>query len=83
MADRHVEERRARWIPPAGLLKQRQRRVIEAHRHNGGYRTVTDLDMLAVRFPGAGRWVPGTGNKAQRTLLPPEGPTAAGEKYEK
>ena len=33
--------------------------VIEALR-GGAYRTATDLDILAVRFPGAGRLVPGS-----------------------
>lgn len=28
-------------------------------RAHGAGRTLTDLDVLAVRFPGAGRWVPG------------------------
>lgn len=32
--------------------------VVEAARH-GGFRTVTDLDVLAFRFPGAGRLVAG------------------------
>ena len=36
--------------------------VLEAARH-GGYRTVTDLDVLAVRFPGAGRRVLGRGGR--------------------
>jgi len=34
--------------------------VLEAIRH-GGYRTATDIDVLGVRFPHAGRLVPGTG----------------------
>jgi hypothetical protein len=31
--------------------------IIETAR-SGGYRTVTDLDVLAVRFPGAGVVIP-------------------------
>ncbi len=31
--------------------------VVEARRY-GGFRTATDLDILAFRFPGAGRLVP-------------------------
>jgi hypothetical protein len=37
--------------------------VIEVVRH-GGYRTVTDLDILAFRFPGAGRLIPRSGSKS-------------------
>ncbi len=37
--------------------------VVEPKKHSG-YRTATDLDVLAFRFPGAGRLVPGVGNKA-------------------
>jgi len=36
--------------------------VVEATRHDG-YRTATDLDILAFRFPGAGRLVPRVGSK--------------------
>ena len=32
--------------------------VVEAMRRQGGYRTSTDLDVLAIRFPGAGTLVP-------------------------
>ncbi len=37
--------------------------VLEAGRH-GGFRTVTDLDVLAFRFPGAGRMIPMEGTDA-------------------
>jgi hypothetical protein len=37
--------------------------VLEAERH-GGFRTVTDLDLLAFRFPGAGRRIYGVGAEA-------------------
>ncbi|MAO23505.1 MAG: hypothetical protein CMJ35_01130 [Phycisphaerae bacterium] len=36
--------------------------VVEAMRH-GNFRTATDVDILAVRFPGAGRLVPRPGKK--------------------
>ena len=46
--------------------------VIESF-HDGGYRTVTDLDVLAVRFPGAGRLVPSHGgHKPEPRTLPPD-----------
>ena len=47
--------------------------VIEAARH-GGYRTMTDLDVLAVRFPGAGRVVPRESGSTQSawTVLSPD-----------
>ena len=35
--------------------------VVEARKH-GGFRTVTDLDILAFRFPEAGRLVPSESN---------------------
>jgi hypothetical protein len=40
----------------------------------GGYRTVTDLDILAVRFPGAGIVVPkaSASSKSKWTVLPPD-----------
>lgn len=38
--------------------------VIEAMRH-GGYRTATDIDILAVRFPHAGRLVPHPGKRGR------------------
>ena len=41
--------------------------VIEAVRH-GGYRTVTDLDILAFRFPGAGRLIPRAGSKRVKSV---------------
>jgi len=45
--------------------------IIEAAR-NGGYRTVTDLDLLAVRFPGAGILIPksNTSSNSKWTVLP-------------
>lgn len=55
-----------------GYLTVAEYPVIEAYREGRGYRTVTDLDMLAVRFPGAGRWVPGKGGTRQGVLLPPD-----------
>ena len=45
--------------------------VIEAV-ETGGYRTVTDLDILAFRFPNAGRLVPGRGPKRQENLFAPD-----------
>ena len=41
---------------------------------DGGYRTVTDLDVLAVRFPGAGLVVPKASSSANAnwTVLPPD-----------
>jgi hypothetical protein len=40
----------------------------------GGYRTVTDLDVLAVRFPGAGVVIPkrGAPSKSNWSVLPPD-----------
>ena len=45
--------------------------IIEAAR-NGGYRTVTDLDLLAVRFPGAGILIPksNASSNSKWTVLP-------------
>jgi hypothetical protein len=46
--------------------------VIESF-HGGDYRTVTDLDVLAFRFPGAGRLVPTRGgHKLEARILPPD-----------
>lgn len=45
--------------------------VVEAMKH-GGYRTATDLDVLAVRFPGAGRLVPAHGRKSHDTKFEPD-----------
>ncbi len=46
--------------------------VIESF-HDGEYRTVTDLDVLALRFPGAGRLVPTQGKRNQEPrILPPD-----------
>jgi hypothetical protein len=45
--------------------------VIEAV-ETGGYRTLTDLDILAFRFPNAGRLVPGARSKSQEGLFAPD-----------
>lgn len=45
--------------------------VVEAMKH-GGFRTATDLDVLAVRFPGAGRLVPTRGKKSRDTHFEPD-----------
>lgn len=45
--------------------------VVEAMKH-GGFRTATDLDVLAVRFPGAGRLVPVHGKKKHDTRFEPD-----------
>ena len=46
--------------------------VIESYR-DGEYRTVTDLDVLAVRFPGAGRVVPNqSAHKLEPRILAPD-----------
>ena len=37
----------------------------------GGYGELTDLDVLAFRFPRAGRWVPARGG-GRRRLVPPD-----------
>jgi hypothetical protein len=42
-----------------GYLTVTEYPVLEAARH-GGHRTLTDLDVLAFRFPGAGRLTTGT-----------------------
>lgn len=43
--------------------------IIEAMRH-GGHRTATDIDVLAFRFPGAGRLVPRkSGSSARDTVI--------------
>lgn len=39
--------------------------VVESAK-GGGYRTATDLDLLAFRFPGAGRLVPAPGRSASK-----------------
>lgn len=44
--------------------------IIESIRH--GYRTATDLDILAFRFPGAGRLVPGRGASADEEHFAPD-----------
>jgi hypothetical protein len=45
--------------------------VIEAV-ETGGYRAVTDLDILAFRFPHAGRLVPGARSRSQGKLFAPD-----------
>lgn len=48
--------------------------VLEAT-HRGGYRMATDLDLLAFRFPGAGRYIPGSsrgGSPEARVVVDPE-----------
>lgn len=45
--------------------------VVEAMKH-GGFRTATDLDVLAVRFPGAGRLVPTHGKKSRDMRFEPD-----------
>jgi hypothetical protein len=45
--------------------------VIEAV-ETGGYRTVTDIDILAFRFPHAGRLVPGAKSGRQENLFAPD-----------
>lgn len=44
--------------------------IIESVRH--GYRTATDLDILAFRFPGAGRLVPGRRASADEEHFAPD-----------
>jgi len=41
--------------------------VVEAMQH-GNFRTATDVDILAVRFPGAGRLVPRTGRQSEHAV---------------
>ena len=43
--------------------------IVEANKH-GGHRTATDIDVLAFRFPGAGRLVPraGKGTRGDRVI---------------
>lgn len=38
--------------------------IVESNKH-GGHRTATDIDVLAYRFPGAGRLVPRAGKGAR------------------
>jgi hypothetical protein len=45
--------------------------VIEAM-ERGGYRTVTDLDILAFRFPNAGRLIPGAEMDSHEALFEPD-----------
>lgn len=47
-----------------GYFTLAEYQVIEAM-DEGGYRTATDLDIMAVRFPGAGRLVPRSGRPDQ------------------
>ena len=42
--------------------------IIEAMRR-GGHRTATDIDVLAFRFPGAGRLVPRAGTTGSRDTV--------------
>ena len=42
--------------------------IVEAMRE-GGHRTATDIDVLAFRFPGAGRLVPRAGGNPRRDRL--------------
>ncbi len=51
--------------------------VVEAMRH-GGYRTATDLDVLAIRFPGAGRLVPKPGRSSRHDEFFEPDPVLAG-----
>lgn len=43
--------------------------VVEARRY-GGFRTATDLDILAFRFPGAGRLVPSGAGEDEHNYAP-------------
>ena len=43
--------------------------VVEARRY-GGFRTATDLDILAFRFPGAGRLVPSGSDEDDHSYAP-------------
>ena len=43
--------------------------VVEARRY-GGFRTATDLDILAFRFPGAGRLVPSESDEVEPSYAP-------------
>jgi hypothetical protein len=52
--------------------------VVEAMR-DGGYRTATDLDILAFRFPGSGRLVPGTGRGQDVIVAAPDVALAIGQ----
>ncbi len=46
------------YLEANGYFTLAEYQVIEGL-DEGGYRTATDLDVMAVRFPGAGRLVPG------------------------
>lgn len=52
-----------------GYLTVTEYPVLEAGKY-GGYRSATDLDILAFRFPGAGRLVPGAGGS--ESFIPDE-----------
>lgn len=54
-----------------GYLTVTEYPVLEAD-HFGGYRTVTDLDVLAFRFPGAGRIVLRTQSRARENVFEPD-----------
>ncbi len=43
--------------------------VVEARRY-GGFRTATDLDILAFRLPGAGRLVPSESDESEHSYAP-------------
>jgi len=51
--------------------------IVESIKH-GGHRTATDIDVLAVRFPGAGRLVPQSGSKSKHDRLITDVDTALG-----
>lgn len=51
-----------------GYLTVAEYPVVEAMR-GGGYRTATDLDILAFRFPGSGRLVSGAGNGQEGAVV--------------
>lgn len=42
--------------------------IVEANK-DGGHRTATDIDVMAVRYPGAGRLVPRSGKKSEHDRL--------------
>jgi hypothetical protein len=57
------------YLQANGYLTVTEYAVVEAL-DDGGYRTITDIDVLAVRLPGAGRIVPTeSGDAARETRL--------------
>lgn len=58
------------YLQTNGFFTVAEYQVIEAL-ETGEYRTTTDLDVMAVRFPGAGRYVPGPSG-SHRTLASPD-----------